>query len=294
MSAGAPSASEPPGTRRIRAGFTDSSSTSRDSEMTPACTSRSKHSDTAVSRPVMPNGARSNSTLLLVVVVRRVVGRDDVDAAVGEAGEHRVAIGRLAQRRVHLDVGVVGDRRRQHLVGQHEMMRRHLAGHARAARLAVAHGVERLPRAHVRDVHDAAGQLGERDVAQRHDRFGLAGNPAQPERRRVKAFVRDAVALERLLLAVLDDRHVEHARVLERAPHQHRRRHRMPVVGQRDAAGLLQLGDVGELLALLPARHRADRVDARQVRFGRLLQDVVGDAGVVVDRDWCSACTRPP
>ncbi len=32
MSAGAPSASEPPGTRRIRAGFTDSSSTSRGSD----------------------------------------------------------------------------------------------------------------------------------------------------------------------------------------------------------------------------------------------------------------------
>src|SRR5438046_1106229 len=44
MSAGAPSASEPPGTLRIRAGFTDSSSTSRDSDTTPACTRRSKHS----------------------------------------------------------------------------------------------------------------------------------------------------------------------------------------------------------------------------------------------------------
>ena len=35
-SAGAPSASDPPGTRRMRAGFSDSSSTSRDSEITPA------------------------------------------------------------------------------------------------------------------------------------------------------------------------------------------------------------------------------------------------------------------
>ena len=50
--------------------------------------------------------------LLLVVVMRRVVGGDDVDRAVGDAGEHRVAIRRLAQRRVHLGVGVVRDRRR--------------------------------------------------------------------------------------------------------------------------------------------------------------------------------------
>ena len=46
----------------------------------------------------------------------------------------------------------------------------------------------------------------------------------------------------------------------------------------------LQLGDVGELLALLAARHGADRIHARQVRLGRLLQDVLGDAGVVVHR----------
>src|SRR5207302_6611437 len=36
--------------------------------------------------------------------------------------------------------------------------------------------------------------------------------------------------------------------------------------------------------ALLYARHRADRIHAREVRFRRLLQDVFGDAGVVVHR----------
>ena len=56
---------------------------------------------------------------------------------------------------------------------------------------------------------------------------------------------------------------------LERAAREDRRRHRQPVVGDRDAAGRLELGDVGELLALLPARHRADRIDARQARLPR-------------------------
>ena len=65
------------------------------------------------------------------------------------------------------------------------------------------------------------------------------GMPRSPSAEAWKPLVRDAVALQRLLLAVLDHRHVEHARVLERAPHQQRRRHRTPVVGHRDAARLL-------------------------------------------------------
>ena len=61
--------------------------------------------------------------------------------------------------------------------------------------------------------------------------FGLAGNAPQAKRRGREAFVRDAVALERLLLAVFDDRQVEHRRVFERAAHQQRRRDGTPVVG---------------------------------------------------------------
>ncbi len=57
----------------------------------------------------------------------------------------------------------------------------------------------------------------------------------------------------------------------------------MPVVGQRDAPCLLELGDVRELFAFLATRHGADRIDTREVGLGRLLQDVLGDAGVVVD-----------
>ena len=42
---------------------------------------------------------------LLVGVVRRVVGGDRVDAAVGEAGEQGLAVGFATQGRVHLEVG---------------------------------------------------------------------------------------------------------------------------------------------------------------------------------------------
>ena len=187
----------------------------------------------------MPNGALIELDVLLVVVVRRVIGGDDVDAAVGDALQHGVAIGRLAQRRVHLDVGVVRHRRAEHLVGQHEMMRRHLAGDARRRapcrsarrRASGARSCARCGRTPPVSSASAMSRSAMIDSAS-------PGMPRSPSARRVEPFVRDAVALERLLLAVLDDRHVEHLRVLERPAHQQRRRHRTPVVGDRDAAGL--------------------------------------------------------
>ncbi len=132
-------------------------------------------------------------------------------------------------------------------------MRRDLAGHVDAARLALPHGFERSPGAHVGDVDPAAGHLGEEDVSCRSDGFGRPGNAAQAELRRARALVRAAIAFERRVLAVLDERHVEHAGVLERPARQQRRRHRMTIVRDGDASGSAQLGDVGELLTFLAA-----------------------------------------
>ena len=58
----------------------------------------------------------------------------------------------------------------------------------------------------------------------------------------------------------------------------------MPVVGHGDAARLLQLGDVGELLAFLAARHGANRIYPRKAGLGRFLEDVFGDSRIVVHR----------
>ena len=240
----------------------------------PACTSRSKTSGTRGLEADDPERRAVELDHLLVGVMRRVIGGDDVDAAVGDALEHRVAIGRLAQRRVHLEVGVVADRVRRAT----RRSARSGAARPRRSRGRRASLPARTARSDCRALMCAmwtcaAGQLRERDVALDHDRLGRAGNAAQPERAATIALVRDAVALERRILAVIDDRHAEHRRVLERAPHQQRRRHRPAVVGERDAAGGLLLAELGELLALRADRDGADRIDPREAGLGRLLQD---------------------
>ena len=83
---------------------------------------------------------------------------------------------------------------------------------------------------------------------------------------------------------MLDHRHSEHARVLERAAQEDRGRHRMAVVGDRHAAGLAEVANVGEQLAFRRPRHRADRIHARQVRFRCFRQDVRRHIRIVVDR----------
>ena len=129
-SAGAPSARLPPGRFRTRAGFVDSSSIGASDADASGVDEAIEHQRHGGLEPGDAERRAIELDHLLVGVVRRVVGRDHVDAAVGDALEHGVAIRGLAQRRVHLEVGVVLDRAVERLVGEREMMRRHLAGHA--------------------------------------------------------------------------------------------------------------------------------------------------------------------
>jgi len=77
---------------------------------------------------------------LLVGRVRRVVGGEAVDGAVGDRGDARRAVAFGAERRVHLGVRVVvADR----LVREHPVVRTRLPRHPEAATLCVAEGFER-------------------------------------------------------------------------------------------------------------------------------------------------------
>ena len=92
-------------------------------------------------------------------------------------------------------------------------------------------------------------KLGEQDIA-RHDRFLARRRPArQPEQRAPVAFMHDAVADEVVILAMIEHRHADHARVFHRAPHQLVILNAMPVVRDRDHAGLRERTDRRQLFA---------------------------------------------
>ncbi len=200
-------------------------------------------------------------------VMRGVVGGDHINGPVAQAFDHRQPIGLLAQRRIHLQVRVVTGTLGQFLIVEGEVMRCHFTCHLDAARLALAHGPQRLPRTHVRQMHASTGQLRERDVALRHDRLGHAGNAAKTEHRGHGALMRDAVTLEGRVLAVLDDRHIKHRRIFQRTPHQHRRAHGVSIIGERHTPGRAEVAHLGHLVAALPHRHGTNRIHTRQVRL---------------------------
>ena len=115
MSAGAPAGERcRRARRRMRAGFTDSSSTSRGERDQPAVHQAIEARATrTVSSPTMPNGARSNSTCFSSAWCGAWSVAMTSTLPSARPVEHRVAVGGLAQRRVHLQVGVVLDRRRR-------------------------------------------------------------------------------------------------------------------------------------------------------------------------------------
>jgi hypothetical protein len=135
----------------------------------------------------------------------------------------------------------------------------------------------------VGDVHLAAGQLREEHVALHHDGLAGRGRPAQAEQRGHRPFVHGRAVRQRGLLAVIDDREVEGARVLQRPPHDARAGHRPAVVGHRHAAGLAQVAVLRQLLAQRAAGDGADGVHADHAVGPRPVQDRARDPRPVVD-----------
>ena len=204
-SAGEPGASVPPGRPRTRAGFVERRATRCGSSTSPAPTSRSRQRATAVSRPTMPNAAWSYSTFLSSTVCGAWSVAMQSIVPSEEPGQHRLPVRLGAQRRVHLGVRVVAGLAHR-LVGEEEVVRRHLGGDPHPARLAAPHGVDRGRRGEVCDVDAAAGELGEEHVALDHDRLARGRLPAQAEQGRDRALVHAGLLGQRRLLAVVDDR----------------------------------------------------------------------------------------
>src|SRR2546429_3584488 len=84
-------------------------------------------------------GSALELNLFFMCSMRSMVGGDRINSAVGKRNQDGFAVRGRAQRRVHLEIGVV---LADVFVAQREMMRRHFTGHARPGSLAAAHCLE--------------------------------------------------------------------------------------------------------------------------------------------------------
>jgi hypothetical protein len=214
-------------------------------------------------------------------VVRRVIGRDDVDRSIAHRVLQRLDIVRCPQRRIHLGVGVVPLDRR---FGEREVVGTHLGGDADPAFLSPPNQLDRSLRARMTDVYVAARQTGEEDVTNHHDLLGLARNPLETETGAHDPLVHRSSARQRRLLAMIGDRDPERSRVLERGAHEVRAHHRAAVVAHRDRPGPHHLAEFGQRLPLLSHRDRADRMDSRPPGALRLADDEADGRLIVGDR----------
>ena len=179
-SAGEPRRSVPPGSLKTRAGAHDMRSIEQRKVDDPR---RHEPRDVHRERRLEPDDAVrrvGELALLLVVVVRRVIGRDEIDRSVAHRLLQRGDVVRRAQRRIHLRVRVVALDR---VFGQRDVMRTDLGGHVDSALLAPANQLDRSARAHVAEVNVSARATREQNVADRHDLFGFGRNSLEAEPR---------------------------------------------------------------------------------------------------------------
>ena len=75
------------------------------------------------------------------------------------------------------------------------------------------------------------------------------------------------------VFGVVDDRHAEHLRALERPPHEFRVHHRVAVVGDCDDPGLVHAGKGGQLFPREPDRHGSHREHLGELSRVRAFED---------------------
>ncbi len=139
--------------------------------------------------------------------VRSVVGGNGVHSTVRERDQNCFAVRGRAQRRVHLEVGVVF----AHVfVEQREMVRRYFAGDAGLGALAAAHRLERVGSGKMRDVQSRfPNLLRQIDVAVHDVRFGGGGHAAQAETKAGRPFVHGTAFGEARVLSMLHHRQIQ-------------------------------------------------------------------------------------
>ena len=222
------------------------------------------------------HGAPGEALGLFLRAVRRVVGCDHVHRAVEDALEQRVPVGLRAQGRVHLEAAVLA----QVVLGQHEVVRRGLAGDVQPLRLRPADKRHALLGGHVAHMIGAACLAHQLEIALQLPPLALTADALVPVGAGIRTVVDIAAVQEGVVLAVRGNDLAEACRLAHRGAHHIRILHAAAVVGKA--------GDVRrELLHVrkLPAaavrgdravgRHVDDRIraDALQLR-GKRLQTV--------------------
>ena len=179
-SAAVPRRSEPPGSLNTRAGAHDMRSISTGKSMISRCDEPGDVHGERRLEPDDPVRRVGELALLLVVVVRRVVGGDEIDRSVAHRLLQRGDVVRRAQRRIHLRVRVVALDR---VFRERDVVRAHLRRDVDVPLLAPANQLDRSARAHVAEVHVPPRAAREQDVADRHDLFRFGRNSLEAEAR---------------------------------------------------------------------------------------------------------------
>ena len=230
-----------------------------------------------------PEGGGRPLAVLVLEGVRRVVGGDDVDGAVGETGPQRLGVGGSAQGRVDLVDRVVG---RGQVVGEEQVVGADLGGDVPPRRLGLPDDLDRPGGGDVADVEAGADVGGQQAVAGDHCLLGHRRPAGQPEPARELALVHLGALGQPRLLGVLGDDAVERLDVLQRTAHQHRVVHALAVVGEHPhpSGRVGHRAELGELVAGQADGDGADGVDVAVAGLAAQAPDLLDHPGGVGDR----------
>ena len=192
----------------------------------------------AVSRPVIPNDARSNSTCFSWAAC----GAWSVAMAsiVPSTSAATIAstIGYRAQWGIHLEVRVVLP---DVLIDQHEVVRRHFAGHASLGALATAHSLQCIGGRDMRHMQPRfMNLLRERDVAIDHRGLRRCRHRAQSETEARRSRVHRTIFRDSSVFGVLDNRQVQFGAKTHGIAHHFVVENRLAIIRHGNRSGALQ------------------------------------------------------
>ena len=192
-------------------------------------------------------GGEVELAILFVGGVWGVVGGEDVEGAVFDAGDDGKPVRLGAEGRVHLEVGVVGG---DALLGEGDVVGRGLTSDAQSARFGAAKNLDRVTRGDVLHVDVRSGVFGEDAVARYDKILGGVGPALEAKLQREGPLVHDGADGHGVILTVVHERQVEHLGVFAGAAHEFVGLHAIAVVGDGDDAGAFEGADGSECMAL--------------------------------------------